>query len=184
VVVLSIEIATFPQTPGHCLRIGDLYVIAGVSSISCLQVGNLKYLKTITDLPLIQLLGGWPGYVTPDTGATHSEMVSDAGLDEIAMYASGVGLWKDTILPPQDSGYIGPSTGLVQRIQSRDLQVCCRALGYTVHTASCSEPVSVLSCHPVLSEKSRYLVGKQYFTPSTVWTVCSSLRKGVASMWL
>jgi glycerophosphoryl diester phosphodiesterase len=87
-----------------------------------MQVTNLKYLNKLTDLPLIQMLGGWPGYVTPDTGANLSQMVSDAGLDEIAAYAAGVGAWKDSILPSQASGYIGASTGLVQRVQSRGMQ--------------------------------------------------------------
>jgi glycerophosphoryl diester phosphodiesterase len=87
------------------------------------QVGNLKYLAQKTDLPLVQLLGGWPEYVTPDTGATHEQMTTDSGLDDIAQYASGIGLWKDTILPTTEERYIGPSTGLVQRIQSRGMQV-------------------------------------------------------------
>ena len=87
-----------------------------------MQVGNLKYLATKTDLPLVQLLGGWPDYVTPDTDATHAEMASEEGLAAIASYAAGVGLWKDSILPPTAKGYIGPSTGLVQRAQALDLQ--------------------------------------------------------------
>lgn len=56
-------------------------------------------------MPLVQLLGGWEGYVTPDTGATHAEMTTDEGLDEIATYASGVGPWKDSIVPINDEGY-------------------------------------------------------------------------------
>lgn len=88
-----------------------------------MQVGNLKYLKSKTDIPLVQLLGGWPDYVTPDTGLTHADMTTDAGLQDIAAYATGVGPWKDTILPTKDDGYIGPSTGLVQRIQALNMQV-------------------------------------------------------------
>jgi glycerophosphoryl diester phosphodiesterase len=90
---------------------------------SCLQVGNLKYLSGKTDLPLVQLLGGWPGYVTPDNNKTHAEMTSDESLEEIAMYASGVGPWKETIRPVNAKGYADASTGLVQKIQSKGLQV-------------------------------------------------------------
>ena len=52
-----------------------------------------------TDIPLVQLLGGWEGYVTPDTGLTHEQFTTDEGLDGIATYASGVGPWKNTIIP-------------------------------------------------------------------------------------
>eukprot|EP00892_Ulva_mutabilis_P008511 jgi/Ulvmu1/6031/UM027_0006.1 len=91
--------------------------------IQSFEVGNLKYLSSRTELPLVQLLGGWEGYVTPDTGATHADMTTDAALHDIASYAAGVGPWKDTLLPTGDDGYIGPSTGLVQRIQANGMQV-------------------------------------------------------------
>lgn len=99
--------------------------VASTVKVACvvLQVGNLKYLSSKTDIPLVQLLGGWEGYVTPDTGVTHDEMTTDEGLDDIATYASGVGPWKDTILRTTEAGYIRPSTGLVQRIQERGMQV-------------------------------------------------------------
>jgi glycerophosphoryl diester phosphodiesterase len=88
-----------------------------------LQVGNLKHLRKKTDLPLVQLLGGWPGYVTPDNNKTHAEMTTDKALEEIATYAAGVGPWKETIRPLNAKGYTEASTGLVQRIHLKGMQV-------------------------------------------------------------
>jgi hypothetical protein len=131
---------------------------------TCMQVSNLKYLKKITDLPLIQLLGGWPDYVTPDTGATHSEMVSDAGLDAIAAYAAGVGAWKDTLLPPQASGYIGASTGLVQRAQSRGMQARPCAPGHLSRLVSRHKSALDLSYNELLLERSKQAVFNEYIS--------------------
>lgn len=54
-----------------------------------LQWGNLKYLRERTDMPLVFLLGGWLGYVTPDTGESHAEVTQPARLDEIASVVDG-----------------------------------------------------------------------------------------------
>lgn len=93
--------------------------------IQSFEVGNLKYLSGITDIPLVQLLGGWEGYVTPDTNQTHAEITTDEWLDDIASYASGVGPWKGTIIATTADGYsdVEGATDLVQRLHDRDLQV-------------------------------------------------------------
>jgi glycerophosphoryl diester phosphodiesterase len=127
-----------------------------------MQVSNLKYLKKITDLPLIQLLGGWPDYVTPDTGATHAEMVSDAGLDAMAAYAAGVGAWKDTLLPPQASGYIGASTSLVQRAQSRGMQARLCTPEKPSRLVSRHKSVLALRPHALLLERSKQAVFNEH----------------------
>lgn len=88
-------------------------------------MGNLKYLKSKTDIPLVQLLGGFPGFVTPDTGATHPDMTTQESLDDIAMYASGVGPWKGAIVPVNsESRLLEEPRPLVERLHARGLQVC------------------------------------------------------------
>lgn len=90
-----------------------------------MQVGNLKYLKGKTDLPLVQLLGDGPGYVTADTGTSYEEMTSDEGLDDIATYATGVGPWKNTIVPVnEDTRLLEETIPLVARLHERGIQVC------------------------------------------------------------
>jgi hypothetical protein len=63
-----------------------------------MQIGNLEYLSKRTDIPLILLLGGWTGYVTPDTGESHAEITTAERLDEIAKIVSGAG--PPAVLPP------------------------------------------------------------------------------------
>ena len=89
-----------------------------------MQVGNLKYLATKTDLPLVQLLGGWPDYVTPDTDATHAEMASEEGLAAIAAYAAGVGPSKGALVPVDTTTRrLKEPTTLVDRMHAHGLQV-------------------------------------------------------------
>jgi hypothetical protein len=55
-----------------------------------MQIGNLEYLSKKTAMPLVFLLGGWTGYVTPDTGESHAEITKAERLDEIANIVTGV----------------------------------------------------------------------------------------------
>ncbi|GMH40885.1 hypothetical protein BSKO_08789 [Bryopsis sp. KO-2023] len=91
--------------------------------IQSFEVGNLKYLSGKTDMPLVQLMGGWEGYVTPDTNLTHEEFTTAESLDDIATYASGVGPWKSTIIPENEDGTAGERTDLVEKLHVRGLQV-------------------------------------------------------------
>jgi len=67
------------------------------------EMGSLKLLKTMTDLPRIQLL---------DDGA-HT-MATPEGLAEIAAYADGIGPNKRLIVPTDSNGRLLPPTSLVE----------------------------------------------------------------------
>lgn len=68
-----------------------------------LQVGNLRWLAKHTKLPLIQLLDPAED-ICWDTKQTYGDMMTDAGLDAIAQYASGVGLDKQDLLKGEQPG--------------------------------------------------------------------------------
>jgi glycerophosphoryl diester phosphodiesterase len=87
------------------------------------EVGALKYLSGKTSIPLMLLLGGWPGYATPDTGRSHEEMATDDSLAEISLYASAIGPWKATLYTVQSDNVTIVSTGLTHRAQKQGLQV-------------------------------------------------------------
>lgn len=69
------------------------------------EVGNLRYLKTLTDLPLVQLMDvdGRPW----DDARSYDELATPAGLAGIATYAQGIGPNKRRIVP------VGPDLRLL-----------------------------------------------------------------------
>ncbi|MFP5287992.1 MAG: glycerophosphodiester phosphodiesterase [Thermoanaerobaculia bacterium] len=79
--------------------------------IQSFATGNLKALRRMTDLPLIQLLeaAGQPR----DDPRTYRELASPAGLAEIATYADGIGPNKRLIVPERPDRSLGPATSLV-----------------------------------------------------------------------
>ncbi len=83
--------------------------------IQSFEQANLVYLNTITEVRLVQLLGGGPiaagggiTYVAPfdrphdwhvaGREGTYGDLASPSGLDEIAQYADGIGAWKPYVL--------------------------------------------------------------------------------------
>ena len=72
-----------------------------------LQVGNLQWLATRTQLPLIQLLDP-AEKIVPDTQQTYGSLMSEQGLASISQYAAGIGPHKRDIL-----GAAHPGTGSV-----------------------------------------------------------------------
>jgi glycerophosphoryl diester phosphodiesterase len=82
--------------------------------IQSFEVGNLKLLREMTGLPLIQLIEeeGQP-YDLAQLGETrgYHEMISVAGLSEIARYAQGIGVHKNLIIPwDAMENLLGPSS--------------------------------------------------------------------------
>jgi glycerophosphoryl diester phosphodiesterase len=74
--------------------------------IQSFEIGNLKALRRMTRIPLVQLLGdkGKPHDVEAAGGAlTFDQMATAAGLREIARYADGVGPDKSHFLIPPDA---------------------------------------------------------------------------------
>lgn len=93
--------------------------------IQSFEYGNLKALSRKTCIPLVFLMVGWAGSVTYDLNRTHAEMTTDASLDDLATFVSGVGPWKNTLLTSSFSAgsWSYKSTGLLERLHARGLQV-------------------------------------------------------------
>ncbi len=75
--------------------------------IQSFEVGNLKDLRRMTRLPLVQLINatGKPyDFVVSGDPRTYADLASAQGLREIARYADGVGVNKDLIIPRQSDG--------------------------------------------------------------------------------
>ena len=75
--------------------------------IQSFEVGNLRKLRGMTRLPLVQLLseGGQKPYDIEDSGGslTYDDMATRQGLAEIATYADGVGPEKYHFIIPKDA---------------------------------------------------------------------------------
>ena len=85
---------------------------APVVYIQSFEVGNLKNIRKLTDLPLIQLIEaeGKPW----DDPRTYRDMATPDGLKEIAKYADGIGPDKRMIVPIGPDGRLLPPTSLVK----------------------------------------------------------------------
>ncbi len=85
--------------------------------IQSFEVGNLRELRKLTDLPLIQLLEAegqpWDFTVAGDS-RTYRDLATPAGLAEIATYADGIGPNKRMIVPAGPGGRLLPPTSLVE----------------------------------------------------------------------
>jgi glycerophosphoryl diester phosphodiesterase len=85
--------------------------------IQSFEVANLRELRKVTDLPLIQLLEiagqPWDFAVAGDT-RTYQDLATPAGLAAIATYADGIGPDKRMIVPAGSDGRLLSSTTLVE----------------------------------------------------------------------
>lgn len=64
--------------------------------IQSFEVGNLQKLKTITSLPLVQLISD-QGHPFDRLGLSYSEMITPSGLEYIATYANAIGPNKNLV---------------------------------------------------------------------------------------
>lgn len=73
--------------------------------IQSFEVGNLKYLNTLTDLPIVQLFDASDAQpydlVKSGDSRTYGDLLTPTGLAEIAEYADGIGPWKRLIIPAE-----------------------------------------------------------------------------------
>jgi glycerophosphoryl diester phosphodiesterase len=80
------------------------------------ETGNLRKLRAMTDLPLIQLLEEegrpWDWEAAGDP-RTYRDLTTPAGLAEIAAYADGIGPSKRLIVPARPDGSLAEPTTLV-----------------------------------------------------------------------
>jgi glycerophosphoryl diester phosphodiesterase len=97
--------------------------------IQSFEVANLRKLRSLTDIPLIQLLApqGQPYDVAATGGSMgYDQMATPEGLADIATYADGVGPEKNHFLLPLDqAGRLDPgaATDFVQHAHRVGLQV-------------------------------------------------------------
>ncbi|MFE1747990.1 glycerophosphodiester phosphodiesterase [Coleofasciculus sp. H7-2] len=73
--------------------------------IQSFEVANLKFLKTLTNLPLVQLFDESTAkpydFVVSSDSRTYGDLLTSSGLNAIAQYASGIGPWKRLIIPAE-----------------------------------------------------------------------------------
>jgi glycerophosphoryl diester phosphodiesterase len=123
--------------------------------IQSFEQSNLKQLRKMTPLPLIQLIDAddvnadgslafnapfdrpydWTASSDPTlTARTFAYLVTDAGLKEVATYADGIGPWKRYIVTTLAAGLPGP--GEAGNILAAPTDVIARAhkAGLLVHT--------------------------------------------------
>jgi len=94
--------------------------------IQSFEVANLKQLNKLTKLPLIQLIDatGKPfDFVVAGDPRTYADLVTPAGLHEVASYADGVGVNKNLIIPRDATGKLQAPTTLITDAHAQHLQV-------------------------------------------------------------
>lgn len=94
--------------------------------IQSFEVGNLKRLSKMTDLPLVQLLNdvGQPyDFTVRGDPRTYADLARPAGLAEIAGYARGIGVNKSLMISRTPEGFLGTPTTLVRDAHAKGLVV-------------------------------------------------------------
>ena len=84
--------------------------------IQSFEVHNLQKLRRMTRLPLIQLIdaAGAPfDFVAAGDRRTYADLVTPAGLHEVASYADGIGVNKNLIIPRDATGALLAPTRLI-----------------------------------------------------------------------
>ncbi|MGH8208733.1 MAG: glycerophosphodiester phosphodiesterase [Steroidobacteraceae bacterium] len=98
----------------------------GLAYIQSFEVGNLKALSRMTQLPLVQLIeaSGAPyDFVARHDPRTYADLITPAGLAEIATYAQAIGPSKLLIIPRTPDGKLGAATALMANARARGLLV-------------------------------------------------------------
>lgn len=96
--------------------------------IQSFEVNNLKELKQLTQLRLLQLYEGDKSRQPYDqvhlsTKLTYGDMATPEGLREVATYAHGVGPDKSYIIPRDETNRLGKVTSFVQDAHEAGLKV-------------------------------------------------------------
>ncbi|MGZ0148516.1 glycerophosphodiester phosphodiesterase [Kribbella sp. WER1] len=94
--------------------------------VQSFEVANLKALHRELRVPLVQLTSasGAPyDFVVSGDKRTYADIVSAAGLREVATYADGVGPSKDQVIPLDATGKLGTPTALVANAHKAGLVV-------------------------------------------------------------
>jgi glycerophosphoryl diester phosphodiesterase len=94
--------------------------------IQSFEVHNLQKLNRMTRLPLIQLIDatGKPfDFVVAGDPRTYADLVTPAGLREVARYADGIGVNKNLIVPRDATGQLLAPTTLIPDAHAERLLV-------------------------------------------------------------
>jgi glycerophosphoryl diester phosphodiesterase len=85
--------------------------------IQSFEVGNLKKLRRMTDLPLVQLFDEFDArpfdFLLAGDKRTYRDLMTPAGLAEVAAYAQGVGPWKRTIVEENADKSLKPANSFI-----------------------------------------------------------------------
>jgi len=98
----------------------------GLAVIQCFEVANLKAMRRMTELPIVQLMeeeGGPYDFVAKGIARTYQDMITPAGLAEVATYATGIGPYKMQVIPRSADDTLGPPTSLVSDAHAAGLKV-------------------------------------------------------------
>jgi glycerophosphoryl diester phosphodiesterase len=90
------------------------------------EVSNLKDLAALTDVTLAQLVNssGRPyDFTLAGDARTYKDLVTPAGLAEVAAYADGVGLEKSVMIPRTAEGTLGAPTTVIADAHAAGLSV-------------------------------------------------------------
>lgn len=97
--------------------------------IQSFETANLKELRTMTDMRIVQLVDNPKNapydFVAAGSKRTYADMVTAAGLKEIAAYADVVAPYKEIIIPRTAANELGAVTSVVAN---------AKAVGLKVHT--------------------------------------------------
>jgi len=94
--------------------------------IQSFEVANLKELKGMTGVPLVQLIneGGKPfDFVVAGDPRTYADMILPQGLAQIRSYANGIGLNKNLVFPRRSDGSLLPGTNVIREAHANHLVV-------------------------------------------------------------
>ena len=124
-------------------RLVDLLVASGYKGkaaavyIQSFEVGNLKELRGLTSMRIVQLIdnpkngpaaNGAPrnapyDFTVAQNGRTYADLVTPAGLRDIAVYADVVSPYKEVIIPRTASNELGAVTSFVADAHAAGLKV-------------------------------------------------------------
>jgi glycerophosphoryl diester phosphodiesterase len=98
----------------------------GLAIIQCFEVSNLKAMRKRTDLPIVQLMeaeGAPFDFIARGDERTYRDLITPAGLAEIATYATAIGPHKWQVIPLGADERLGTPTPLVTNAHAAGLEV-------------------------------------------------------------
>jgi len=85
--------------------------------IQSFEVANLKAMRSKTDLPLVQLMSAPPAqpydFIAAGDARGYADLITPAGLTEVASYANGIGPDKNMVIPRGADARLLAATALV-----------------------------------------------------------------------